>query len=57
MASVATKSFKCARCETEIKEGSKYVRRPEYTGTHYKTARYHPECAEAHIQEVIKCKK
>lgn len=53
----APKPYRCAWCETQIKEGTQYARRSEHNGIHYVARKYHPECEQAKIDEDLKGKQ
>jgi hypothetical protein len=53
----APHAYRCARCETEIRQGSQYVRRNEHNGIHFTANKYHVECAQAHIEERVNATK
>ena len=53
----APKDYRCAWCETTIREGQKYARRSEFNGKFYRDKKYHLECEQAKIAENLKGKQ
>lgn len=53
----APKPYRCAWCETMIKEGAQYARRSEHNGIHYVAKKYHIECEQEKIKENLGSKK
>lgn len=43
--------YTCKWCGGVIHAGQQYVRRNEHNGIHYTANKYHPECAQARIEE------
>ena len=53
----APKPYRCAWCETTIKEGTQYARRSEHNGIHYVANKYHIECEQEKIKENLRWEK